>query len=131
MQTNLNTKKCQRVVLQNGFGFPRYGVDESDAPPFDEVEDCKGWLLRYAKKKRRPKGECLNSYYLKELVERAAGHYTSNGALIQAGIELGFEYYRWTECFFPLRAKAPRRRVEAREAGGLLKMALQARHTLR
>ncbi len=41
---------------------------------------------------RRPDGKRLNSYYLKHVIERAVGHYISNGALIQAAIALGFEY---------------------------------------
>ena len=86
-----NKGKYSRVILEDGFGFRMYGVNYKSSPSPPQVDDCKQWLLTYAKKTRRPDGKRLNSYYLKHVVERAVGHYISNGALIQAAIALGFE----------------------------------------
>src|SRR5713226_1791771 len=93
MQGNSH-KKYQRVILQDGFGFRKYGVDEKEAPARNEVDACKQWLLKYAKKRRLTEDTCLSSYYMKHVVERAVGHYVSNGAFIQAAVELGFEHSR-------------------------------------
>src|SRR5439155_1372906 len=84
--------KYSRVILRGGFGFRKYGVREKEMPLRTHVDECKQWLLKYAKKKRLAQGKCLNSYYLKHLAEKAIGHYITNGALIQAAIELGFRY---------------------------------------
>jgi hypothetical protein len=75
----INKTKYSRVILEDGFGFRKYSVDYNSAPSPTQVEDCKQWLLKYAKKTRRPNGKRLNSYYLKHVVERAVGHYISNG----------------------------------------------------
>ena len=80
--------RLQRVVLDGGFGFRKYGVSEKETPSQTQVDDCKQWLLKYAKKKLLPDGKRLNSYYLKELVENDTGCYVTNGAFIQAAIEL-------------------------------------------
>ncbi len=84
--------RLQRVILAGGFGFRKYGVREEEAPSRTQVDDCKQWLLKYAKRKSLPEGKRLNSFYLKELVENATERYVTNGAFIQAAIELGFKY---------------------------------------
>src|SRR5205823_1076126 len=63
----------------------------------------------YAKKKRLPIGKCLNSYYLKEVVENALGDYVTNGAFIQAAVELGFKYssIRGPNAFFHCELRLP------------------------
>ncbi len=103
------SQKYPRVILRGGFGFRKYGVREQEAPPRDHVDDCKEWLLKYAKKKHLPEGRCLNSYYLKHVVEEATGHYVTNGAFIQAAIELGFNYSRiiGPNAFFHLEIRLP------------------------
>jgi hypothetical protein len=80
-----------KVVPVYEFGCKKNG-NTVDLPSSNQVEDCKKWLLKYAKKKRLPQEHCLNSYYLKHVVEDAIGQYVTNGAFIQAAIELGFQY---------------------------------------
>jgi hypothetical protein len=80
------------MILDEGFA-PRISVAvRGNLPSSAEVEACKQWLLKYAKKKRLPEGRRLNSDYLKHLVEDTFGQHVTNGAFIQAAIDLGFEY---------------------------------------
>lgn len=56
-----------------------------------QIAICQSWLAGYAmpaKSKCCPK----SSYWLKHRVEAMTGKYISNGALIAAGIAMGFEY---------------------------------------
>jgi len=80
-----------KVALIHKFGFRKTSINANDAPSPTQVEDCKKWLLKYAEKKRLPQDRCLNSYYLKHVVEDAIGQYVTNGAFIQAAFE-GFQY---------------------------------------
>lgn len=101
------SQKYSRVILRGGFGFRKYDVREEEAPDRTHVDDCKQWLMKHAKKKHLPKG--LNSYYLKHVVEEAIGHYVTNGAFIQAAIELGFKYssIEGPNAFFHIELKLP------------------------
>ena len=58
----------------------------------NEIELCKEWLVKFAKRKNRRPGECVNSYYLKHVIEEAVDKYVPNGAAIQAALNLGFRY---------------------------------------
>ena len=51
---------------------------------FKGFEICCNWLSNF----KRVKTPQLSSYYLKHVVERLAGEYISNGALIAAAIHL-------------------------------------------
>jgi hypothetical protein len=101
--------RLQRIILEGGFGFRKYGVREKEAPAGTDVEDCKQWLLKFARKRRLPEGRCLSSFYLKHVVEKAVGHYVTNGAFIQAAIELGFKYsiILGPNAFFHIELKLP------------------------
>ena len=81
-----------KAALIHKFGFRKADLNENDAPSRTQIEDCKNWLLKYARKRRLPQDRCLNSYYLSHVVEDAIGQYVTNGAFIQAAIELGFQY---------------------------------------
>jgi hypothetical protein len=61
------------------FGFLRTNVNAMDEPSQSELELSKNWLSKYAKKKM-PRDRCLNSYFLKHVVEDAVGQYITNGA---------------------------------------------------
>ncbi len=63
-----------------------------EEPPTREVVLCKEWLQQYAypTKTFRPH----SSYFLKHVVERWAGEYVSNGAFIQAALDLGYSIHR-------------------------------------
>jgi hypothetical protein len=130
-ETKRTTNKTEysRVILEDGFGFRKYGVDYNSAPSPTQLDDCKQWLLTYAKKTRRPDGKCLNSYYLKHVVERAVGHYISNGALIQAAIALGFEYslIDGPNALFHIDLRLPEDDWKTCEAYRLFEISLQAR----
>lgn len=52
---------------------------------FNEFEICCNWLSKF-KKVKTPQ---YSSYYLKHVVEKLAGEYISNGALIAAALHLG------------------------------------------
>lgn len=58
-----------------------------------EIETCKKWLAEFARK-RKSINDRRWSYSLKHTVERWADLYISNGAFIQAAIELGYNYKR-------------------------------------
>lgn len=85
-------RKYSKVILQHGFGVKKDLVQESKAPSEVQVEECKQWLRQFARKKNLPAGRCLNSYYLKHVVEDAIGTHVTNGAFIQAAVDLGFKY---------------------------------------
>jgi len=65
-------------------------------PPAVEVEACKEWLQRYASKPQsKNKHGAKFSYGLKHLVEKVCKpDYISNGALIQAAVDMGYEWFR-------------------------------------
>jgi hypothetical protein len=77
------------------FGLCTPGDENFDRTPPDprEVEICKRWLRRNAapRKTMNPRS---HSYCLKHVVERAAGNYVTNGALISAAIEIGYRCKR-------------------------------------
>jgi len=66
-----------------------YGRPEK--PPRFEVDICKLWIKKFIDP-RKTINTRHGSYSLKHFVEDWAGHYISNGAFIQAAIELGFNY---------------------------------------
>lgn len=88
---NSRTKDIE-TVFRHGFGrLPNF---ENKLPEPEKVAICKKWLSENAKRKRVPKDECINSYGLKHRIEEEVGEYITNGACIQAAIELGFAYWR-------------------------------------
>lgn len=60
-------------------------------PYLSEIRLCEIWLDKYAIKTKRYNKD-FTSYGLKHYVEDECGTYVSNGALIQAGINKGFEF---------------------------------------
>lgn len=85
------THKSAKMITENGFGIKK-DLAQSKAPSEAQVEECRQWLKQFARKKSLPADRCLNSYYLKHVVEDAIGSYVTNGAFIQAAIDLGFKY---------------------------------------
>lgn len=89
MTTAILFFKGQRyVVTQHGLrraGSP--GASQEEAPPRDEVDRALKYLSEnFEQATTTRKG----SYLLKHRAERAVPPYVSNGALIEAAIELGF-----------------------------------------
>jgi len=76
------------------YGVAGYPADTNPVPPRrEQVEVCKEWIRRWAVP-RETINRIHNSYYLKQAVEAEADCYVSNGAFIQAAIELGYQYKR-------------------------------------
>ena len=86
-----NSSKKSDCLFSHGFGR----LSDADEPPESEkVALCKIWLAENAERRQVPKNECINSYTLKHRIEEELGEYISNGACIQAAIELGYKYWR-------------------------------------
>jgi hypothetical protein len=85
---NLLNGGCRVYVGRNGLTYWR---QSNDVPEAKEVELCKKWIKHNCLQTKtiRPK---LGSYQFKHIVERNCGVYISNGAFIQAAIELGYDY---------------------------------------
>jgi hypothetical protein len=85
---NLLNGGCRVYVVRNGL---TYWSPSNDVPEDKEVELCKKWIEYNTSRTKtiRPK---LGSYQFKHIVERSCGVYISNGAFIQAAIELGYDY---------------------------------------
>ena len=60
-----------------------------EEPNEDQVAICTAWLQEHAKPRKRVNSR-IGSYGLKHVVERAAGHYVTNGAFILAAYRLGY-----------------------------------------
>ncbi|MEQ1643257.1 MAG: hypothetical protein ABL959_07425 [Pyrinomonadaceae bacterium] len=92
------SKSIEKDVLVGKFGFVLHneGV-ESGVPERELIELCKSWITDNAKRKSVSKAECISSYALKHMIEDEAGRYIPNGACVQAGVELGFDYWRHDE----------------------------------
>jgi hypothetical protein len=83
------------TVYDYGIKPARGGDEFGENPPVrEEVEACKEWLTRYASKpKTRNKRRAVYSYGLKHIIERGCeSGYVSNGAAIQAAVDLGYEF---------------------------------------
>lgn len=76
-----------------------------DAPEPYQVEVCEQWIAKNAHKVKNVVRD-RNSYSLKHTVERTMEHlvYVSNGAFIQAAVNLGYTVYvepnAPTNCYF-------------------------------
>ncbi|HBB87225.1 MAG TPA: hypothetical protein DC047_06385 [Blastocatellia bacterium] len=127
MKTQQQRSKAHQVYE---FGFRKTAGNRNDAPSLTQVEDCKKWLLKYAKKKRLPEERCLNSYYLKHVVEDAIGQYVTNGAFIQAAIELGFQYSSIVgpNAFFHIELRLPEDEWRRISPEGFSKWLFQQEH---
>jgi len=71
--------------------------DNKTRPNKKEVQVCKEWIRKYCKPKKATKnGRAFSSYFLKHRVEATNGLtcYVSNGAFIQAAVDLGYEFVR-------------------------------------
>lgn len=73
------------------FGF---ADEEGEKPARSEVELCEKWIKEFARA-RKTINCSSNSYSLKHTVERWSGTYISNGAFIQAALNLGYRYKRF------------------------------------
>ena len=83
------------TVYADGIKPARGGGKVSETLPAREhIEACKEWLTRYASKpKTRSKRRAVYSYTLKHTIERGCeSGYVSNGAAIQAAVDLGYEF---------------------------------------
>lgn len=59
-------------------------------PNAEEIQLCKQWITENCEALKNIKE--YSSYAYKHRVEESVGRYISNGAFIQAAIELGFNY---------------------------------------
>jgi hypothetical protein len=76
------------------YGVAGYPADTNPVSPLrEQVEVCKDWIRRWVVP-RKTLNRTHDSYYLKHAVEAEAGCCVSNGAFIQAAVELGFRYRR-------------------------------------
>jgi len=76
------------------YGMAGYPWDEDPvSPPPDEVKICKEWITEWIERQDKINPQ-YHSYGLKHAVEAARRQYVSNGAFIQAAIELGYKYKR-------------------------------------
>jgi hypothetical protein len=73
------------TINANGLSWPGEPGQRDTAPPRGEVDLCRAFLARC----ERTKTGRYNSYSLKHVIERAVSDYVSNGACIQAAVELG------------------------------------------
>lgn len=70
-----------------------YGCTETRPPPRHEIESVKEWIRQWFDV-RKTINDMHSSYLLKHIMERHTDFYVSNGAFIQAAIELGYRYKR-------------------------------------
>lgn len=82
----------QTKVIINAAGIFQSDLVSQKAkqPSTEQVHLCKKWLLQYAKPKKSFNDKAF-SYSLKHRVERDTGEYVTNGALIQAAVNLGYK----------------------------------------
>ncbi len=78
-----------------GYGIRKESDHRTYESPLDDrqIELCREWLKKYAKPKNVKKNDCINSYGLKNRIENDVQEYISNGACIQAAMDLGFRYW--------------------------------------
>lgn len=69
-------------------------IDAKLLPKQFQIDLCITWLLQWGRK-RKSLNYDWTSYQLKHVVERWAGTYISNGAFIQAAINLGYKIKRY------------------------------------
>jgi len=75
----------------NNTTLGRNGFGDEDPINNNEVRLCKDWIKKWITK-RKTINEKKGSYCLKHAVERNNSNYISNGAFIQAAIDLGYSY---------------------------------------
>lgn len=88
-------------ITRNGGYYSGYPSRIESKEGLEEVETCKKWILKYCK----PRKYCLwsvSSYRLKHVVEKSEGRYVSNGAFIQACIDLGYTPHFWGDSWLNL-----------------------------
>jgi hypothetical protein len=121
--------KYSKVILQHGFAAKKDLVQESEAPSEVQVEECKQWLRGFARKKNLPAGRCPNSYYLKHVMEDAIGTYVTNGAFIQAAVDLGFKYSSiGPNAYFHIELRLPKDEWRRVRPTGFSKWLFQQEH---
>ncbi len=82
-------------IYVEGYGYVNsegFADEPGQSPSTKEVALCKEWIQQYALPTER--FGHYSSYFLKHVVERWAGEYVSNGAFIQAALELGYSVRR-------------------------------------
>lgn len=84
----------KKNILVGEFGFASGKTREVVLPKREHIEFCKTWLIENAEKKNVASDDCINSYGLKHRIESSVGAYITNGACIQAAMDLGFRYWR-------------------------------------
>ncbi len=80
------------LVFRNGVAKRGYSL--GDFPEPEKIQVCRKWLADNAEKKKVANEDCVNSYGLKHRIESDLGEYITNGACIQAALDLGFRYWR-------------------------------------
>lgn len=88
----MNMEPVRTLMVADEGIVHRNLIHPDDLPSRAQVELCKVWLSKFSKKRQFPHGKRQNSYYLKDVVEEATGAYVTNGAFIQAALELEFRY---------------------------------------
>ncbi|MEK6282151.1 MAG: hypothetical protein AABN95_17480 [Acidobacteriota bacterium] len=124
--------KYSKVILKHGFGVRKNQIQENDEPSHAQINKCKQWLKQFARKKSLPTDRCLNSYYLKHVVEDAVGEYVTNGAFIQAAVDLGFKYSSIVgpNAFFHIELRLPEDEWRRIKPTGFSKWLFQQEHFL-
>ena len=90
---------ARRTMLSNRGGTVDYITANGLADAVDrlpaavEIETCERWLRECAEPRKTINARAY-SYYLKHVVENWANLYISNGAFIQAAVNLGYRYAR-------------------------------------
>ena len=76
-------------------------------PPIDETLACRSWLRRFGRRRTvNPGDRWWASYWLAHVAARWTGFTVSNGAFIQAAIDLGYAIHQGTgehskDAYFP------------------------------
>jgi hypothetical protein len=86
----MNMEAVRTLMVADEGIVDRNLIHPDDLPSRTQAELCKEWLSKLSKKRQLPQGNRQNSYYLKHVVEEATGAHVTNGAFIQAALELGF-----------------------------------------
>jgi hypothetical protein len=71
-------------------GFESKSNKRKEQPDVRQVELCKKFILEHGRKLKNVSKRNGTTYMWKHVAEKVVGEYITNGAFIQAAIELGF-----------------------------------------
>lgn len=93
--TSMMRNVAERVPLVNAAGLWTLSTAAYGAPGEEEIGLARAWILQWAET-RCTINPRAHSYAMKRAVEQWAGCAISNGAFIQAALNLGFRFKRLT-----------------------------------